>query len=164
MSSAILRAAAVLVLVLLAGAAALADQFRVRGGGWMTYVNDRYGMSIDYPANVFAPETPPENGDGRAFASADARIEIFATHNIDNDTPVTFRDKMSETDGYEDVTYSPSGDTWLVISGFRDDMIFYEKYMFRGGVIFAFGIDFPTERKPFYAPLVERMEDSFKPG
>ena len=71
---------------------------------------------------------------------------------------------MKETDGYDDVTYSPSGETWLVISGFRNDRIFYEKYMFSDGMIFAFGIDFPKERKPYYSPIVERIENSFKPG
>jgi len=143
---------------------ALADKFLARGHSWMTYVNDRYGMRVDYPANLFVPEDPPANGDGRSFAANDARIEIYASHNVDDDTPDSLRERMKATDGYDDVTYSPSSKTWLVISGFRGDLIFYEKYMFREGVIFAFGIDFPKKRKPYYSSIVERMENSFKPG
>ena len=62
------------------------------------------------------------------------------------------------------MTYSPSGDSWLVISGFRGERIFYEKYFFHDGVISAFGMDFPKEDKPLYAPIIERIEDSFKAG
>jgi hypothetical protein len=148
----------------LAPAVACADSFLARGQGWMTYVNDRFGMKIDYLARVFAPENPPDNGDGRTFTSKDARVEIYASQNVDRDTPASFRARMEETEGYEDVTYSPSGDTWLVVSGFRGETIYYEKYVFRGGLIFAFGVDFPKKRKPFYSPIVERMENSFRPG
>jgi hypothetical protein len=51
-----------------------------------------------------------------------------------------------------------------VLSGFRGDRIFYEKYFFRGENVHAFGIEFPAERKPFYAPIIERMENSFRAG
>ena len=68
------------------------------------------------------------------------------------------------SEGYERVTYSPSGDTWLVVSGFRGDRIFYEKFSFKDGVISAFGVEFPTGEKPFYSPIVERIEDSFRAG
>jgi hypothetical protein len=165
MSSGVAAVRIALVLVAaLAPGLAFADRFLVQGRSWTTYINDRFGMRFDYPANVFAPDNAPANGDGRTFTSKDARVEIYASRNVEGDTPATFREKMKETEGYDEVTYSPSGDTWLVVSGFRDDMIFYEKYMFRGGVIFAFGIDFPKKRKPYYSPIVERMENSFRPG
>ncbi len=141
-----------------------ADQFLPGAGGWRTYVNDRYGMRFDYPADIFTPEAPPQNGDGQAFTAKDASLEIWASHNVDGETPVSFRTHLTGTQGYENVTYSPSGETWLVVSGFRGNDIFYEKYFFRDGVISAFGIDFPKEQKPFYSPIVERIENSFKAG
>jgi hypothetical protein len=30
------------------------------------------------------------------------------------------------------------------------------------GVIHAFGVEFPASAKPFYAPQIERIEDSFR--
>ena len=66
--------------------------------------------------------------------------------------------------GYTEVTYSPSGDNWLVMSGIRGDSIFYEKYFFRGDVVHAFGMEFPSAAKPRYAPIVERIENSFGAG
>jgi hypothetical protein len=142
---------------------AAADQLVPRGDGWQTYVNDRFGMQFDIPGD-FQPAAPPENRDGRSFEKGNASIYIFASHNVDGDTPAAFKRKLIGTKEYEDVTYSPAGDSWLVVSGFRGERIFYEKYFFRGGVISAFGMDFPKEDKPRYAPVIERIEDSFKAG
>lgn len=144
-------------------ATASADQFLPLGDGWQTYVNDRFGMRFDVPAD-FVATAPPENGGGQSFEKGDASIYIFASHNTEGDTPASFKKQLIGTEGYEEVTYSPSGGSWLVISGYRGDRIFYEKYFFRAGVIAAFGMDFPKEDKPRYAPVIERIEDSFRAG
>jgi hypothetical protein len=154
---------ALALLLWLIGGPAFADQLVPLGNGWQTYVNDRFGMRFDVPAD-FQPAPLPENGDGRSFEKGDASIYIFASHNTQRDSPRTFKKQLIGTKGYENVTYSPSGDTWLVISGFRGERIFYEKYFFHDGVISAFGMDFPKEDKPRYAPVIERIEDSFRAG
>jgi hypothetical protein len=140
------------------------DSFLPASDGWQSYVNDRFGMRFDYPAELFTPEPPPTNGDGRTFRAADASLQIFAFQNIENETPASLERRLVGAEGYENVTYSPSGSGWLVLSGFRGETIFYEKYLFRGGIIAAFGMEFPSARKPFYAPMVERIEDSFRAG
>lgn len=140
------------------------DAFTPIGAGWQTYVNARYGVRFDYPADIFTALEPPINGDGRSFASADASLTIFAAHNTLNESPATLKRDMMGSPDYQDVTYSPSGKTWLVLSGYRGDKIYYEKYFFRHGTISAFGIEFPAHRKPFYAPMIERIEDSFRAG
>jgi len=145
------------------GSPAIADRLVPRGDGWQTYVNDHFGMQFDIPAD-FRPAAPPEDGGGRSFDKGNALIYIFASQNTDGDTPASFQRQMAGTQGYEHVTYSPAGQSWLVISGFRGDRIFYEKYFFRDGLISAFGMDFPKEDKPLYAPVIERIEDSFKAG
>ena len=70
------------LLVLLFGAAQ-ADQFIPLADGWQTYVNDRYGMRFDYPADVFKPDAPPENGDGETFTAEDSTLEIYALRNTE---------------------------------------------------------------------------------
>jgi len=157
------RVAGLAAALCFAGASAMADQLVPLGDGWETYVNDRFGMQFDIPAD-FQPGRPPENGDGRSFDKGDASIYIFASHNIEGDTPASFKRKLIGTKSYERVTYSPSGDGWLVISGFRGNRIFYEKYFFRDDVISAFGMDFPKQEKPRYAPVIERIENSFRAG
>ena len=168
---AVARAPAVLALSLglLAGAAwaraaSAQDQFVPAGGGWETYVNDRFGTSLVYPAEIFTPEPPPENGDGRRFVSPDATLEIYAWDNTDGETAASLRRRLLGSDGYTDVTYSPAGAGWLVISGYRGENIFYEKYFFSGDEVHGFGIEFPREAKPRYAPIIERIENSFRAG
>jgi hypothetical protein len=140
------------------------DQFLPSRDGWQTYENGRFGMRLDFPADVFSAEPRPENSDGRTFRSSDATLQVFAFQNADGDDPASLKQELVGADGYDNVTYSPTGSDWLVLSGFRDEAIFYEKYFFRDNVISAFGMEFPQERKPFYAPIVERIEDSFRAG
>ena len=159
-----LLAAAVALPLFAAACPALADRFLPAADGWQTYVNDRFGMRFDYPAGIFAAAPPPDNGDGRTFTSGDATLQIFAFHNTGGENAGSLKARLIGSEGYENVTYSPSGGSWLVISGFRGDDIFYEKYFLAGGVISAFGMEFPAARKPYYAPIVERIEDSFRAG
>lgn len=153
-----------LFLLLAGSAAAAADQFIPHGDGWQTYANSRYGIRLDFPGDLFRPEAAPENGDGRVFDAANATLQVHAFHNIEGDTPRSLKRRTVGSEGYEDVTYQASGGSWLVLSGYRGDMIFYEKFAFRDGVISAFGIEFPRDQKPFYSPIVERIEDSFHAG
>jgi hypothetical protein len=53
-----------------------------------------------------------------------------------------------------------------VLSGYRGDAIYYQKVMFSCGnnVINVLSVTFPRAEKPFFGPLIERMEDNFKPG
>jgi hypothetical protein len=155
-----------LTLTLAAGpgwiATAAADQFIAAGDGWQTYINDRYGTRLDFPATVFSPGPPPENGDGQQFSSPDAVLEVYAFQNLNGESAASLERRLSGGEGYTNVTYSPAGQDWLVLSGFRGDTIFYEKYLFRGAVVHAFGMEFPSAAKPYYAPIVERIEDSFR--
>ena len=154
----------ILAMLCLAAGAASADQLLPRGDGWETYVNSRFGVRVDFPAEIFTPAAPPDNGDGRTFNAPDAMLQVFAFQNVESDDPAALKRELLGAEGYRNVTYSPSGESWLVISGLRGDTIFYEKYFFRGDVISAFGMEFPKDRKPFYAPIVERIEDSFRAG
>lgn len=143
---------------------AQADLLPVRSDGWQTYVNDRYGMRFEYPADVFRKTEAAEDGEGRTFFSSDASLQIMSTRNDSDYTPRSMMRDVAGTTDYQQITYSPSGKSWLVMSGFRGENIYYEKYFFRGGLISAFAIEFPRDRKPFYAPIIERIENSFRSG
>lgn len=166
--------AAAIALAVLAGGAlpvsgpAGADQFLPGRGDWSTYINDRFHMRFAYPADVFRPAVPedetPDDDSGRTFVSGDATLRIFAFPQSPGDTPRSLKRELVGSKGYEQVTYSPHGKTWLVLSGYHGDQIFYEKYFFKDGLISALGMSFPTARKPFYSPIIEKIEDSFRPG
>ena len=150
--------------VLTSSDAAHADRFEPVGDGWELYVNERFGTSLVFPANLFTPDEPPTNGDGRRMHSDDATLEVYTWHNLEGETATSLKQRLVGSEGYTEVTYSPSGQSWLVLSGYRGDNIFYEKYFFQNGMVSGFGMEFPESAKPRYAPIVERIENSFEAG
>jgi len=81
------------------------------------------------------------------------------------ETPSHFKQWMlTNADGYEDITYQPRGRTWFVLSGHRDDQIYYEKVIFScgGRVVNVLAISYPEAQRGVFDEVVERMEDSFR--
>ncbi len=64
------------------------------------------------------------------------------------------------------IDYAPVGQRWSVLSGTRGDMMIYEKVIFScgGKVINSFALVYPIAERMFYDPIVETIEDSFRPG
>jgi hypothetical protein len=73
-------AALCIAFVALVGAQILQLPAKAAGAdNWLTYQNDRYGTTIDYPG-TFQPQPPPVDDDGRKFKSADgADFSVFAS-------------------------------------------------------------------------------------
>jgi hypothetical protein len=73
---------------------------------------------------------------------------------------------MENVGGYDELTYRPRGRSWFVLSGYRGDTIYYEKVMFscRDRMVNVFAITYPASQRDLYDPVVERMENTFKPG
>ena len=153
----------------MAGASAAGKHTPTAEERWITYQNARFGYSFSYPAALFDAGQLPENGGGQTFNSKDgrAKIVVFGTQNGENFTPAEYRKViLQEFGGYDQMDYSPTGQTWFVLSGFRGDNIYYQKVMFSCGnkIINALSITFPTTEKAFYERLVEIIEDKFRPG
>lgn len=113
-----------------------------------------------------AEDAGDENGLTLESADRRAKLVAYATWNSENFTPSEYRNIfINEFEGYDRITYGPRGQTWFVLSGYRGDDIYYQKVMFScgGRVINALSITFPAKEKPFYEPIVERIEDNFRP-
>lgn len=139
------------------------------GERWITYENPRFGFSLYYPSNVFKPQPPAENGDGQVFLTDDgsAKIVVYGARNDEGYSLKEYRGIiLSEFGGYDRLDYSPTGNSWFVLSGYREDKIYYQKVMFSCGnrIINALSVTFPTAEKPFYEGLIETIEDNFKTG
>lgn len=148
----------------LAGAAAAAgDDLQ-----WRTYVNERFGTAIEYPASIFKPEPWPENGDGLVFKSRDgAEFTVSASYNALSDNVQSLEESLhhpasGEPDQYTNVTYRLSQPGLLVLSGFRGDKVYYERFLFGRGqeTLHQFVIIYPRTTKNTYDPIVERMSKS----
>ena len=95
------------------------------------YQNERYGTTIEYP-DIFKPEPPPDNNDGRSFKSADgADFSVFASYNALDFDLAGFREFIvKDLDAGAVVTYQAHGDNWFVVSGTKGaDRIFYERHI-----------------------------------
>jgi hypothetical protein len=153
--------------LLLSGAGTLYVARGAVADSWRTYRNQRFGTTIEYP-DRFRPGRPPANGDGLAFTSADgASFSVWGSHNVLNHDlaglEAFIREKRSPG---ERITYNGHGPNWFVISGFRGDMVFYERHMLshRGTIVNGFSILYPTRLKAAYDPIVTRMARSFRAG
>jgi hypothetical protein len=127
------------------------------------------GFDFSYPLNLFQRT----EGDGKPsfhyFVSrdAEAKLMVGAWNNDAGQTPSEFKQwLLANTGGYDEMTYVPRGRTWFVISGYRGDDIYYEKVMFScaGSVVNIFAITYPQGLRRQYDPVVEKVEDSFRPS
>lgn len=144
---------AALAVTLLAAAPAAADD--------ITYRNARFGTVATFPSEAFAEALPePTNGDGRAWRSPNgAELFIYARANQGRETPASIvRDRAKD----DEVTYRKAGDTWVVVSGYRDGKIFYERYIFRGDVIHSVAIRYPPSQRRTYDKLVGPIAKSLR--
>jgi hypothetical protein len=154
----------------LAGLLCIVFAQQARAETWRIYQNARYGTVAEYPADRFHPGNPPDNGDGQRFTTADgAELAIFASLNIDADTPARHEAFLRGGDSdYSNVTYRATGRDWLVLSGYRGNSIFYERYIFAKGrdfgVIHALVVTYRRDTKAVYDPIVARMAKSLRSG
>lgn len=142
------------------------DLFVPAGQGWTTYVNARSGASLSYPTDLFEPLPPTEGGENRRFVSRDgeAELEFIVLPRAPGQTPRSLQQSLVDQPGYGEVTYSPRGRSWFVLSGYRGDRIFYDKYMFTGDSVQAFAMAYPSSHRHIYDPVLEEIEDSFRPS
>jgi hypothetical protein len=143
---------------MMAGTAAVAAPF--------TYANERFGTVCTFPDEIFTLRQPePENGDGQEWLSTDGSSLICSgILNVDDDTPKGFvaAEKASKVPGYR-IIYGKAGKDWAVLSGFKDQNIFYERRLFgKDGVIHSVWIEYPPALKSKYDPLVGPIAGSLK--
>ena len=133
---------------------------------WATSEDDNYGFSYSYPVELFA-EVEGDRPSFRYFQSpgSEAKFMVGAWDSERGETPSHFKQWMlTNADGYEDITYQPRGRTWFVLSGHREDQIYYEKVIFScgGRVVNVLAISYPEAQRGVFDEVVERMENSFK--
>ena len=136
---------------------------------WAEYRNERYGLSLRYPANIFVVERTAEAGDGQVFVAndADARLLVGVLRNESGYTPTTYQDYIAQTSyGDYQLGYRRLGQSWFVLSGEGNGRTFYEKVMFTcgGRLINSFAMIYPSDQKHIFDQIVERIEDTFRPA
>ena len=146
----------------------LSAQEALNPGGWQSYRNERFGLSLSYPSRVFQIERTSEAGDGVVFAArgTEARMLVGALPNRDRQTVASYQDFVARKSYDYQIHYRPKGNTWFVLSGEGDGKIFYEKVVFScgGRLINSFALVYPAAERRIFDPIVERVEDTFRAG
>jgi hypothetical protein len=165
----LLAAICALVVSAATAAGAVPKHVQLPEDGWVTYKSDDFGYSFYYPSTFFTPQAIAATGEPKIFLSPDRRAKIVVS-GVDNDENISLAryraTLLHEFGGYDALDYSPQGQTWFVLSGYRGDNIYYQKVLFSCGnrIINIFSITFPIADRAFYEGLIEVMEDNFRPG
>jgi hypothetical protein len=136
---------------------------------WQSDRDSDLGFVFSYPRPAFHPIEGDSKPSFHYFVSegSDAKFLVGGWNNRDGQSPQSFkRWLIANAGGYDEVTYRPRGRSWFVLSGYRENKIYYEKVMFScgGSVVNVMAISYPTAKRGFFDPIVEHMEDKFRPG
>lgn len=131
-----------------------------------TYVNGRYGFSIDHPIDLIA-NSAPENGDGLLFKNNDGTVylNVSGINNVSNETATSRYNKDLSKLKVEPV-YKSIAENSYAISWKENGIAYYEYYTVGGnnGSIQGFTIRYPDSQNDIYASMVTRIYKSFKPN
>ncbi len=135
---------------------------------WRSYLNGRFGISVDVPAEFQAQEAPT-NDDGRLFSSvtSGASLLVFGAYNVFDQSPAAYLSELvSSPDVFTSVEYQRQGRDWIVASGFLGDDIVYQKTVFScgGEVLSTLILTYPKSDKTRMDPVVTRVSKSLKAG
>ena len=136
---------------------------------WRTYENMRFGFAFTYPAHIFLPGPAPENGDGRRFYAPDeeAIISVWGSYNaLDHRPKSYFKFARDEVGVVDNITYKRLAKDWLVISGYKGNMVYYEKTVFTCNFqrMTSVSITYPAAKKKDYDGMVGKITKSLDPG
>jgi hypothetical protein len=132
---------------------------------WERYVNTRYGVVIDYPADLFAIQPPPPDNAGREFiaAAAGARFHIYSHSNALEASVEELRTE-DVLDIGDASAARQAGSDWYQIIAVKDAETILRRVLLSddGAMIHRLEIAYPTAAAAAFAPVVERMTKSFR--
>lgn len=139
---------------------------------WTTYVNERFGFSVDVPTKGLVALEPPVNGDGQAWEAADGDVLIiaFGSHWSASSDSFSAYKALSRSfliSNNASVTYEAEKGDWFVHSGYLEDgRIYYDKAVALPDCDIAAHIHlvYPTALKSEMGGIVQRMADSLGPS
>jgi hypothetical protein len=142
------------------GLSIAADDYRL-------YVNERYGYEISYPS-FFLAGGVSDSGDGQVFRSpkGDAELRVFAHICMgEQQSPSQYLKSYGrqEAKGGLVVSYRYKGARTAVVSGRKDNKIFYRKLLNENGWCTEFSFEYDESQKANYDTVTSKIAASFKP-
>ena len=120
------------------------------------YENRRFNFSVDVPA-ILEPQGESGNGDGQLFSSkdGDATARVYGSYTGPCDAVGMIDDPQGSR-----VTYRFAKRGVSVVSGYRQDRIFYKKAIRKADRCLMLDIEYPTHARKIYDPITVRMANS----
>lgn len=132
--------------------------------GYDKYTNPRYGFTMLWPSS-FQAQSPPEDGDGQAWASPGGQVLLsaYGVNNIFNYSPR--QDEASDARSMSVVYANISGNI-VTASGYKDSgrIIVYQRDVVGRGAIDTLYWSYPASQKAAWDAAVTLTALTFQPG
>ncbi len=127
---------------------------------YKTYINARFGFSIEYP-DIFTEQVLPTNNDGILLSNPDKQLSLVVSgcYNVLEETAVG--NYQSDMNSLENINYHYQKDDWYVISWSEGDTMFYKKMIVGIDQISTFIINYPVDDASQYDQIVEHLFKTF---
>ena len=132
---------------------------------WKIYVNTRYGVIVDYPADLFTAQPAPPDNAGRTFdaAALKARVFVYSHANALDQT----REELEAADVQElaaTAVTKTRGADWYQIVGQKNGETVLLRVLLRddASMLHRLQIAYPAAMTDAFAPIVARMTKSFR--
>lgn len=134
-----------------------------------TYCNNRFGYCINYPLFLI-PQRESYNGDGRVFINKEGKLilTVFGRLNMDVDGNAIPLSKQYAADTKEllaakvTITYKKLGKGFYVLSGTKQEKIFYRKVILKGDAFCFALLEYAAAGKAIYDSVSADIFRSFK--
>lgn len=136
---------------------------------WQELRHAKLGFRISVPADVFQADEARRSEAGHIFVSGDGRAKLLVGA-FANDEDLGLEEYrqflLGESYRGAAIDYAPVRKRWFVLSGTRDDEIFYERVSFTcgGAMINSWAMLYPAAERGFYDPVLEAIAKRYKPG
>lgn len=137
----------------------------IKASRWEGYTNTRYGVMIDYPADLFAIQPPPPDNAGRNFAAekASARFHIHSHANAMNFSAEELQAEDVLDIGDAEAIKQNGTDWYQVVATKEAETILRRVLLSEGGtMVHRLEIAYPKTSVAAFEPVVARMIKSFR--
>lgn len=127
------------------------------------YRNEAFDFTVAYPDTLLQPVGEIGGDRGREFASRDSQVVMIA-YAVEDVSPEQLADQYQKQldDPGSRLTYHVQHGNWYVVAGRRDDQVFYEKTIFREGVLKTVRIQYPASYQAYLEPVLATVSTSFE--
>jgi hypothetical protein len=161
------RIFAALVVVLVAGSHAAAQQDGAAGPGdpgWRTFSDPSFGTRVEFPAGLFsAAAGRPQQGEGQRFRTGDGRAELsIYSMPRQGHTPTSFLRSNLQV-SRESLHYRRVARNFFAVSADHQGSTYYSRCNFSQAAIHCIYVVYPRAEKRAWDGIVTRISRTLRP-